>query len=60
MVVEVLFCVVAFIWLMFLIGYPIYKKVIKKETVDWLWYAMWLNGFALIINIINLIHKCCY
>lgn len=60
MVVKVLFFVVAFIWLMFLIGYPIYKKVIKREIFDWIWYAMWLNGLALIINIINLIYKCCY
>ena len=51
----VLFFIIAFIWLTFLIGYPIYKKIIKKERFDWNWYAIWVNVFAFTLNVINLI-----
>lgn len=57
MIMYVLFFIIAFIWLGFLIGYPIYKKIIKKETFDWLWYALWCNVIALFMNIINLVIK---
>ena len=53
-----IFFIITFIAsLVWFIGYPIYKKLIKKVRFDWCWYAIWLNVGALVINIINLIMK---
>lgn len=59
MIIYVLFFIILFIWLAFIIGYPIYKKIIKKETFNWIWYALWTNCIALALNIVNLIIRCC-
>lgn len=56
---HVLFFIIALIWLAFMIGYPIYKKIIKKEEFDWCWYAIWANVIALFMNIVNIVIKLC-
>ena len=56
-VILILFIITCIAWLVWFIGYPIYKKLIKKVRFDWCWYAIWLNVGALVINIINLIMK---
>lgn len=53
-----LFCMAIIFWLFFLVGYPIYKKIIKREHFDWIWYAFWLNILSLIVNVIGTIIKC--
>lgn len=53
-----LFCIFTIFWPFFLVGYPIYKKIIKREQFDWIWYAFWLNIFSLIVNVIGTIIKC--
>ena len=55
MILYVLFFVITFIWLIFIIGYPIYKKLFKKECINWLEYALGANAIALVLNIVNLI-----
>ena len=57
MIFIVLWVILFISWLVWFIGYPIYKKLIKKVRFDWYWYAIWLNVGALVINIINLIMK---
>ena len=57
MIFYVLFFIITFIFLAFIIGYPIYKKLIKKECMDWLVYALGANALALALNIVNLIIK---
>ena len=57
MVLIVLFFIAVFAWLVWLIGYPIYKKLIKKNRFDWHIYAMWLNVGAFVVSVINLLHK---
>ena len=59
MIKYILFIIIAFIWLAFMIGYPIYKKIIKKETFDLFWYALWSNIIALVMNIVNLAFQLC-
>lgn len=54
----VLFFTIALIWLLYFIGYPIYKKLFKKQNFNWLMYALVLNGLALLLNIVNVIIKC--
>ena len=58
MIMYILFFIIAFVWLAFIIGYPIYKKLIKKENFNWFVYAVGANGLALALNIVNLIIKC--
>ena len=54
----ILFFVVAIIWLGWLIGYPIYKKVRGENVFDGSFhYSMGLLVGALVMNIINLITK---
>ena len=54
----IIFFIITFIaWLVWLIGYPIHKKLIKKDRFDWCWYAIWLNVGALGINVCNLLIK---
>ena len=59
MIMHVLFFILVFVWLAFMVSYPIYKKLIKKENFDWLWYAFWCNVIALFMNIINLAIRLC-
>lgn len=53
----ILFVIVAVVWLLWLIGFPIYKKCIKKEPVWDSCYTLVLCCMALIINLINLYLK---
>lgn len=53
----ILFIVVAMMWLLWLIGFPIYKKCIKKESLWGSYYALVLCCIALVLNIINLCFK---
>ena len=56
--ILLIFFIITFIaWLVWFIGYPIYKKLIKKVRFDWYWYAIWLNVCALGINVCNLLIK---
>lgn len=57
MIMYILFFIIVFAWLAFMIGYPIYKKLIKKEDFNWLVYAIGANGLLLVLNIVNLIIK---
>lgn len=53
----ILFVIVAVAWLLWLIGFPIYKKCIKKEPLWNSCYALVLCCMALVINLINLCLK---
>lgn len=53
----ILFVIVAVAWLSWLIGFPIYKKCIKKEPLWSSCYALVLCCMALVINLINLCLK---
>lgn len=53
----ILFIVAAAMWLLWLIGFPIYKKCIKKESLWCSCYALVLCCIALVVNIINLCFK---
>ena len=59
--VDIDFTVLLFIaicvWLVWFIGYPVYKKLIKKDYFDWGAYTVGLNVGALIINLINLLYN---
>lgn len=55
--VIILFVIVTVVWLLWLIGFPIYKKCIKKEPVWSSCYTLVLCFMALIINLINLCLK---
>ena len=57
MIFIILFIILFISWLVWFIGYPIYKKLIKKTRFDWCWYAIWLNVGALGINVCNLLIK---
>lgn len=57
MIFLILFIITCIAWLVWFIGYPIYKKLIKKVRFDWSWYAIWINVGALVVNICNLIMK---
>ena len=46
----ILFVIVAVVWLLWLIGFPIYKKCIKKEPLWCSCYALVLCCMALIMN----------
>ena len=53
---TILFAIVTVVWLLWLIGFPIYKKYIKKP----LWgscYTLVLCCITLVINLINLCLK---
>lgn len=50
----VLFMIVSVMWLLWLIGFPIYKKCIKKEPVWSSCYALVLCFMAVIISLIDL------
>ena len=39
-IMLILFMITFVAWLAWFIGYPIYKKIIKKSRFDWCWYAM--------------------
>lgn len=53
----ILFVIVAVAWLLWLIGFSIYKKCIKKEPLWSSCYALVLCCMALVINLINLCLK---
>ncbi len=53
----ILFIVAAAMWLLWLIGFQIYKKCIKKESLWCSCYALVLCCIALVVNIINLCFK---
>ena len=57
MIFIILWTILFISWLVWFIGYPIYKKLIKKKIFDWCWYAIWLNVGALGINVCNLLIK---
>lgn len=54
LILLMIFAVGVIAWLVWLIGYPVYKKLIKKTSVDLGWYSMWLSAIALFISIINI------
>lgn len=56
-IMFVLFVIFAFIWLAFLIGYPIYEKFVGFNF-NWSIYALGLSALALVINIINIVIQC--
>ena len=56
-ILFIFFIITVIAWLVWFIGYPIYKKLIKKVRFDWCWYAIWLNVGALVINVCNLLIK---
>jgi hypothetical protein len=53
----ILFVIVTVVWLLWLIGFPIYKKYIKKEPLWCSCYEFVLCCMAVIINLINLCLK---
>lgn len=53
----ILFEIVAVVWLLWLIGFPIYKKCIKKEPLWCSCYVLVLCCMAVIINLIVLCLK---
>lgn len=53
----ILFAIATVIWLLWLIGFPIYKKCIKKEPLWSSCYTLVLCCMALVINLINLCLK---
>lgn len=53
----ILFVFIFVVWLLWLIGFPIYKDCIKKESLWCSCYALVLCCMALIINLINLYLK---
>lgn len=53
----ILFVIVVVVWLSWLIGFPIYKKCIKKEPLWRSCYALVICCMAVIINLINLCLK---
>lgn len=53
----ILFVFIAVVWLLWLIGFPIYKNCIKKEPLWCSCYALVLCCMALIMNLINLCLK---
>ena len=57
MIMYILFWAIVLAFVSFVVGYPIYKKMIKKETFNWLWYALVTNCIALAVNVVNLIIK---
>ena len=54
---TILFVIVAVAWLLWLIGFPIYKNCIKKESLCGSCYTLVLGCMALVINLINLCLK---
>lgn len=42
-------------WTVFFGGYPIYKKIIKREKMNWNVYVIGLNIPSVCLQIINLI-----
>lgn len=50
----ILFLIIAFLWIVYFIGYPIYKKVIRREKFNWITYAIVLNILALCLKIIEI------
>ena len=53
----ILFVFISVVWLLWLIGFPIYKDCIKKEPLWGSCYALVLCCIALIMNLINLCLK---
>ena len=53
----ILFVFIFVVWLLWLIGFPIYKDCIKKEPLWGSCYALVLCCMALIMNLINLCLK---
>ena len=53
----ILLVIVVVVWLLCLIGFPIYKMCIKKEPLWCSCYTLVLCCMALIINLINLCLK---
>jgi hypothetical protein len=53
----ILFVFISVVWLLWLIGFPIYKDCIKKEPLCGSCYALVLCCIALIMNLINLYLK---
>lgn len=53
----VLFMIVTVVWLLWLIGFPIYKKCIKKESLWCSCYVLVLCFMTVIINLVNLCLK---
>lgn len=53
----ILFVFISVVWLLWLIGFPIYKDCIKKEPLWGSCYALVLCCMALIMNLINLCLK---
>mgnify|MGYP004606096093 FL=1 len=51
------FVFIAVVWLLWLIGFPIYKECIKKEPLCGSCYTLVLCCMAFIINLINLCLK---
>lgn len=54
---TILFVIVVVTWLLWLIGFPIYKKYIEKEPLWGSCYTLVLCCMALVINLINLCLK---
>lgn len=53
----ILFVFISVVWLLWLIGFPIYKDCIKKEPLCGSCYALVLCCMVLIMNLINLCLK---
>ena len=56
-ILFIFFIIIVISWIVWFIGYPIYKKLIKKVRFDWCWYAIWLNVGAFGINVCDLLIK---
>ena len=54
---NVLWIISFIFWIVSFIGYPIYKKVIKKEKFNWIVYALLLNSGALLMNLCTIIAR---
>lgn len=54
----ILFLIIAFLWIVYFIGYTIHKKVIRREEFNWITYAIVLNILALCLKIIEIFFKC--
>lgn len=50
---TILLAIATAVWLLWLIGFPIYKKGIKEEPLCDSCYAWVLCGIALVINLIS-------
>lgn len=50
----ILFAIVTAVWLLWLLGFPFYKKYLKKESLWSSCYSSVLCCMTLIMNLINL------